>query len=338
MNAQIKLLLTGILAFAAGGLLMFYLAGHQSKTRGDEGDQGAAASPVQLKHGPNGETIIALDAETQARIGVKTETPVSLQWQPEVKGYGTVIDPATLSAAVADLESARTAAEASGKEYDRLKSLAAQDNVSVRALEAVEATATHDRTAFKATLAKFALDWGQSLADGVAREKILSEMTQAGAALVRIDLPPGETLSSPPVSARIVALTDEAKPVVGTLCSATSGVNPQTQSQSFFFLVKDQPLTLGAAVTGFLNISGEPVNGVVVPADAVLRYEGKGWIYVQTGTNDFTRTEILLDRPAENGWFVSGTLTAASRVVVVGAQTVLSAELSGGNFNTGERD
>ena len=338
MNTQVKFILTGVLAFAAGGLLVFYLAGHRSKSGGDEGDTGTAASPVQLKLGAHGETIIALDTATQERLGLKMENPAAVQWQPEVKGYGTVIDPATLAATVADLESARTAAEASGKEYNRLKILAAQDNVSARALEAAEATATHDRTASGSALARFALDWGQSLADGDNREKVLSAVADGRAILVRIDLPPGETLSSPPASARILALTDEMKPVAGTLCSATAGVNPQTQSQTFLFLVKDQPLTRGSAVTGFLKISGEPADGVVVPAGAVLRYEGKGWIYVQTGTNGFTRSEIPLDRPADNGWFVSGNLTATNRIVVGGAQTMLSAELSSGGFNTGERD
>jgi hypothetical protein len=338
MNTHIKLILTGILAFAAGGLLMVYLPRHPSKPDGDDGDKGATASPGQSKRGANGETIIALDAETQERLGLKTQNPTPRQWQPEMKGYGQVIDSATLAAAVADLESARTAAAASGKDYGRLKTLAAQDNISARALEAAEATATHDRLTFESTLAKFALDWGQSLTDGETRGKVLSEVVNGRAALVRIGLPPGGILPSPPASARIVALTEETKSVAGTLCSATAGVNPQTQSQSFLFLVKDQPLTPGSAVTGFLKISGEPVSGVVVPSGAVLRYEGKGWIYVQTGTNEFTRAEIPLDRPAENGWFISGGLTATNRVVVVGAQTVLSAELSGGNFNSGSRD
>jgi len=335
MNTQVKLVLTGIIAFAAGGLLVFYLAGHPAKPAGAKG---AAAGPVQLKHGASGETILTLDAETQDRIGLKAENPVAVQWQPEVKGYGSVIDPALLSAAVADLESARTTAEASGKEYDRLKILAAQDNVSVRALEAAKATATHDELAFQSTLHKFALDWGQSLASGNDREKTLAEVVSGQAALVRIDLSPGEALASAPATARIVALTDETKPVNGTLCSALAGVHPQTQGQVFFFLVRDPQLTPGSAVTGFLKISGEPTTGVVVPAGAVLRYEGKGWVFVQTGTNDFTRAEISLDRPAENGWFVAGNLTATNRVVVVGAQTVLSAELSSGGFNTGERD
>jgi hypothetical protein len=264
------------------------------------------------------------------------ELPVATQWQPEVKGYGRVVDPATLTAAVADLESARAAAEVSGKEYERQKILAAQDNASTRALEAAKAASTHDELVVKSALAKFKLDWGSALAEGGG--KILSDVVNGTAALVRIDLPAGETLPVPPASARIVALTDETKSVSGAFAGATDGVNPQTQSQSFFFLVKRQPLPPGAAVTGFLKISGEPVSGLTVPADAVLRYEGKGWIYVQTDATEFARREIPLDRLTENGWFVSENLSATNRIVVLGAQTILSAELSGGGFNTGGRD
>ena len=279
---------------------------------------------------------VKLDAETQKRIGLKVEIPAATQWQPEVKGYGRVIDPATLTAAVADLETARAAAEVSGKEYERQKTLAAQNNTSTRALEAAKASSTHDEIGFRSALAKLKLDWGSALAEGGG--KLLSDAVNGTAVLVRIDLPAGETLPASPPSARIVSLTDETKSVSGAFAGATVGMNPQTQSQGFFFLVEGRPLPPGAAVTGFLKTSGEAVSGVIVPADAVLRYEGKGWIYVQTGDSQFLRTEIPLDRLTENGWFVSENLSATNRIVVIGAQTILSAEMSGGDFNTGTRD
>jgi len=338
MNTRVKFILTVASAFAAGGLLAFYLAGRPVKPAADAGDESPEASPVQLKHDANGETTIVFDTGTQERIGLKTENPVAMQWQPEVKGFGSVIDPATLAAAVADLESARTVAEASDREYDRMMTLAGQNNASVRALEAARATATHDQLGFESTRAKFALDWGNWLADQTNLATLVQQLSGGDATLVRVDLPAGQLLPSPPASARIVAMTDETTSVNGGLFSATAGMNPATQSQSFFYLTKGQPLMAGAAVTGFLKMSGVPLTGVVVPSGAVLRYEGRGWIYVQTGMNDFTRTEISLDHPAGNGWFVSRSLTITNRLVVRGAQTVLSAELSGGNFNSGSRD
>ena len=300
-----------------------------------DGDQPAAAPETTKMPGKAGVTI---DAATQARIGLKMETPAAMQWQPEVKGYGQVIDAATLASAVADLESARAAAEVSGKEYARQMTLASQDNAAARTLEAAKAAATHDQLAFESALAKFKLDWGSALAQDGGYKKPLLEMANGTAALVRIDLPAEETLSSPPVAARIIGLTDQAMPVSGEFSGATDGVNPLTQSRSFFFLVKSPALLAGAAVTGFIKISGEPISGVVVPASAVLRHEGRGWVYVQTETNQFVRTEIPLDRLTDNGWFVSENLSATNLIVVAGAQAVLSAELSGGGFNTGTRD
>jgi len=76
----------------------------------------------------------------------------------------------------------------------------------------------------------------------------------------------------------------------------------------------------------------------VVPASAILRHEGAGWVYVQTDTNQFVRAAIPLDRLMAGGWFVSESLSATNRIIVSGAQSVLSAELSGGGFSTGQRD
>jgi hypothetical protein len=338
MNTRVKLILTGVVAFAAGAGLVFYFIKAQPKSGGDSGDEGPAASPVQLQRGGNGETVILLDTDTQQRLGLKTEDLAARQWQPELKGYGAVIDPATLSAAVADLELARTAAEASSREYERQKTLAAQDNTSARTLETARAAATHDQLGFESALARFKLDWGQSLAQQTNLDTLLQQVSTGETTLVRVDLSAGKLLSAPPASARIVALTDETKSVNGDLFSATGGVNPATQSQSFFYLVQGRPLPPGAAVTAFLKSAGEPVNGVVVPSAAVLRYEGKDWIYVQAGTNGFARKEMTLDEPMDSGWFVSSNLTATNRVLVNGAQSVLSAELSSGNFNSGSRD
>ena len=281
---------------------------------------------------------VTIDAETQARIGLKIESPVAAQWQPEVKGYGTVIDPATLAEAVMTLGTARAAAEVSGKELKRLKTLAAQDNVSARTLEGAKADAQRDALALQSALVKFKQDWGSALAADGELAKIQTAVADGSAALARIDLPAGEVLNAAPTSARIIALTDESKPVTGEFSGSTDGVNPQTQTRSYFFLVKDQPLPAGAAVTGYVRSAGDPVSGVLVPVGAVLRHEGKGWTYEQTDTNQFVRVEVPLDKLTDGGWFVSENLTETNRIVTTGAQTVLSAELSTGGFNTGQRD
>ena len=279
---------------------------------------------------------VTLDAETQTRIGLAMTNLTATEWTPEIKGFGRVVDAATLAAAVGDLATARSALEVSSKELARVKTLAAQGNASDRVLQTAEAAMDHDQLALIAARAKLEMSWGRRLAENPA--EALKMLAEGQSALVRIELPPGENLKPPPGAARIAVLNDATQFATADFFDATAGVDPQTQMRSFLFLAKSGALTPGAAVTGFLKTSGPPVSGVMVPSAAVLRHEGKGWIYVQTETNRFTRTEIPLGQLTDDGWFVSENVSASNRVVISGAQTVLSAELSGGGFNTGNRD
>jgi hypothetical protein len=71
--------------------------------------------------------------------------------------------------------------------------------------------------------------------------------------------------------------------------------------------------------------------GVDAPSAAVVRNGGRTFLYVQTGDETFSRQEVRLDRPTRDGWFVASGLAAGERerVVVTGAQRVLSVELTG---------
>jgi hypothetical protein len=299
------------------------------------GDADDNAAGTSVKSDSQNVAGVSMDATTQARIGLEIAVPVATQWQPETKAYGVVLDPSKLAGDVADVESARVTAAVSAKEYERQKTLAAQNNSSVRALETAQATTLHDDLALTSSLAKFKADWGPALVEN--GKEILLQIASNQAALVRIDLPAGETLPAP-VSARVTISTDETNCVDAKFFDAVAGVDPQTQGQSLLFLVKGRTLPPNAAVTGFLRTAGEPINGIIIPAAAILRYEGEGWMYVQTETNRFLRETVSLDCPVSNGWFVAEKTPLTNGIVVTGAQTVLSAELSGGSFNTGERD
>jgi multidrug efflux pump subunit AcrA (membrane-fusion protein) len=159
--------------------------------------------------------------------------------------------------------------------------------------------------------------------------------------LIRVDLPAGERMENESQTARVVSLAEKAAPVTAVCFDLLPALDAQTQQQGVLFTA-DQPaggrLTPGEAVTAFIKTPGEPVRGVVVPTSAILRHEGAGWVYVQTDTNQFVRVAVALDRLMVGGWFISETLSATNRLVVSGAQSVLSAELSGGGFSTGQRD
>jgi len=331
MNPKLKFILTGVLAFIAGGALVFFIVHHGKG--GGESDEGATTNAVQVKHGPAGEAIVVLDAETQKRVGLAITNPMATQRQPEVKAFGHVIDPATFASAIGELESARTAAEASGKEYDRLKTLAGQNNVSARDLETARATTTHDQLASEAARGKFILTWGKRIADDPAGT--LKALADDELVLVQAELPAGQ-VAGKPAGARVLSVNDAKAVEREEFFDAGAGIDPQTQMQSFLFKGTGHALKPGAAVDVFIALDGTPADGVEIPAEAVLRHQGRAWIYEQTAENEFTRREVA-DPDVAGDWF-SHDLTATNRIVVTGAQTILSAELSSGGFNTGERD
>ena len=71
---------------------------------------------------------------------------------------------------------------------------------------------------------------------------------------------------------------------------------------------------------------GPTVQGVMIPAAAVVWWQGKAWVYVQTDPNHFVRRELSTETPVPEGWFVGTGLAAGDSIVVRGAQLLLSEE------------
>ena len=303
------------------------------------GDKPAGDAPAEapVKRNANGEMVVTVDAATQKRIQLEFARPAMAEWQPTVTGYGRVVDPAPLTAAMADLATAQLNGEASARELARLKTLAAENNASARALETAQLAVEHDRLALAAARAKLVSDWGPAFGGRADLPELAQQLAERKQSLVRLVLSAGDHLAEPPAATSLTVFPDDTHLIPAELAESGLGVDPQTEGQIFLFLVNDRALPLGAAVTGRLNRAGPAVSGVVVPAAAVLRHEGRGWVYLQTAEDEFTRHEIPLDRLRETGWFVAGDLAATNVVVTAGAQTVLSAEMGGG-FSTGMRD
>jgi hypothetical protein len=332
-------------ALALAMLFSIALLASCSKPAGDKTADAPEKAEAPAKAG------VTIDAATQERIGLKIETPAPAQWQPEMKVYGRVLDPAPLLDSMMELGRAEIALDSSQQELERAKQLKKDNNISERAFQDAQTAFSQNRAAALAVLLKVQTGWGRKIAESLGPVEVPAgpqrqpdkflESLRENTILIRIDLPPGERLENNAQTARIVSLAENAAPVTATCFDLLPAMDPQTQQQGILFsadLSQTNRLTPGEAVTAFIKMPGEPVGGVVVPASAVLRHEGKGWVYVQTETNQFLRTEIPLDRLTDNGWFVSENLLATNHVIVTGAQTVLSAELSGGGFNTGTRD
>ena len=322
-----RIILIALGIAAVGGMIFAYL--QMSKERAAERErEKPVASESEIRRNAGGETVITMDDEARKQIGLMILPLAAAQLQPEVKGYGRELDPALLSAAATELVSARATGEASQKELARLQALAGQNNASARALEAAQAAASRDAAQSELARMRFVVAWGKAIASREDLPDFLESLSSGESSLVRIDLLAGELLKTQPMGARLFVLSDETNSVEANFIGPATAVDAQTQGQGFLFLVKSRQTGFapGAAVIGYLKISGDARSGVMIPRGAVVRFNGRPWIYLQMGGQTFVRREISEERPLAEGWFAAQGVKAGDLVVVSGAQMLLSEE------------
>jgi hypothetical protein len=297
-----------------------------------------AAEPAKPdeEHGPqvsrdaHGNAVISITDEAQGDMGIKVEKPAVTNLVPELKAYGRVMDPAPLASAINDIAVADAAYKVSSNELSRLQLLQGQGNASPRVLQAGEAAAAKDQLAAQAVRDKFALAWGKPFSTQQDLPAFVQGLISRDTALIRIDLAAGEIPTNEPASVRLVGLAGKSSEA--QFLGVAPGVDPQTQGKGYFFLAKPNPANLmpNQALTAWLRFPGEPLAGVTVPDQAVVRTEGAGWVYIlKSDGGGFTRMQVALDRPLPNGWFVTQGVSAENYLVTTGAQQLLSIEQKG---------
>jgi hypothetical protein len=305
---------------------------------GDEEDRPVSAAPrVSSEHG---QTVVTLDPATLARSGIVVEPLNAAAHEAAVPAYGSVLDLAGLAemrgafiAAAARVDQGRASLAASHAELERLRTLYAEDrNASQKALQAATAKAGVDeadvRAAEGAVEAQRALAvqrWGAViggwLEHGDARLVALLAQKER---LLEIAVPPG---TAPPADGEALTVQPGAgRAVEARVVSASPRTDPRIQGAAVLCTVPATPEMLpGITVAAQVPI-GPTSTGVAVPASAVVWWQGRAWVYVETGTGTFARREVSTDAPLPGGWFVSAGLAPGERIATRGAQTLLSEE------------
>jgi biotin carboxyl carrier protein len=159
--------------------------------------------------------------------------------------------------------------------------------------------------------------------------------------LARIDIPVGQHVPASVLEARIVPVGFDDHPInakrIGVAVAApTAPIQGQTQGEAFLFRLDSSRFGLrpGLAVTAYLGLAGPLQAGVSIPQAAVVRYQGSGYAFVQAASDQFVRKQVALDRFTQTGYFTDKNFQPGDRVVVVGAQTLLSEEFKSQAIDT----
>jgi hypothetical protein len=102
----------------------------------------------------------------------------------------------------------------------------------------------------------------------------------------------------------------------------------------YYVSAKGTSLIPGITLTTELPVSRH-VSGIAVPSSAVVWWEGKPWVYVETTKNHFTRRLLQTYTTETNQWFVTQGLTVGETVVTTGSALLLSQEFQS-TFAEGE--
>ncbi len=287
------------------------------------------------------ESVVKMDKETQERVALEVKPLDAIKQHPEVVAYGRAIDASALATLDGDVVAADAALQASEAAATRSQGLfSSGENVSRKVVETAASQFQADRSRARALHRRLSLEWGVSIAamDDKARSNLLDELVKDRAALIRVDVPGGESVKQDPSGGRIVVLGREDQSIPVATVAPASSIDPKIQAQGFMLQVNDPPFPIrsGVAVTAYLVMPGEETEGVIVPRSAIVRYAGETWAYVQTGEEAFERRRVPAGAIVEQGWFVTEDFKAGDKIVIAGAQTLLSSEMT--LQNAGEAD
>lgn len=274
---------------------------------------------------------MAVPQAMQRRLGVRTETLTAERRKAEVDAFAKVLDPGPLAQLDSDLTTAVAAAAASRAEAERTRALhAAGDTVSAKDTEAAGSQARQDAAKVALLRARLGLEWGPGIArlsDG-ARARLIAGLSKGTVALVHVDTPS----NAGQAGARTVKvdLGDGSVSVPGVVLGPARQAEPRLQSSGLLVEVTgSRAILLSIGLTNSAHIeTGAPQPGVLIKREALIRYRGSTWAYVQHGPDQFERRLVRDGEPEDGGVFVASGFSPGDRVVTGGAAGLFAAELS----------
>jgi hypothetical protein len=265
-----------------------------------------------------------------------------------------------LATARADVNASMAAVAAAQSAYDRTKALNADDkNVSDKAAQEAEARLRTEQAKGRAARANASsLEGSLQPGGAIGYRPLLAErrgdvvevfaqpgeaieqgapivrMTRFDRLLVRVDLPMGEHVSPADRNALVIpAGFEEQTPLPAERVAVAGAIDTHTQGISLLYRLKKTYFGLrpGAAVTVLLSKPGAPVGGVLIPPASAVQQAGKSWAYVQISPERFVRKLIPPEAWSPSGLIAVSGFAPGDRVVVVGAQSLLSEEFKSQN-------
>ncbi|HDR9482336.1 TPA: metal transporter [Burkholderia aenigmatica] len=287
----------------------------------------------------NGETVVVVPPDEQRASRIEVTPLAAAVVRSGRTAYATVVDLQPLfdlrnrlATAIADRDTARELAATSQAQYERSRTLFADDrNVSQKALQDAQAAAQTARAKLQsadAAQGSLAATMRQQFGDvltnaAMAPQSVLFQRLLAGqAVVVRVTLPPDDADTAPE---RIAIDGPDGQPVTAQKLSASPQGDPAVQGNPWLYAAA-RALPVGTRTSAHVPGANPAASALAIPDRAVVWYGGQPWVYVRTALDRFTRRAVPADSAGDQGFDVTTGFHAGDAVVTQGAQLLLSEE------------
>ncbi|HUR81436.1 MAG TPA: hypothetical protein VM733_11755 [Thermoanaerobaculia bacterium] len=286
----------------------------EAKTESDASSVTLPAATVRQ----NGITVAVLQpASPRASVAIGNATVVDVTELVNAAGQ--------IATAMAQRDGAAARLRASRAELERLRGLNADDhNVSDRAVQEAAAAAAADEASVRtaevsasAAEASARQRWGAVLARGVAGGAPWArQLASRDAALVEVVL---TTDAAPPRQLAIDGAM--GRPVAARYLTVSPRVDARLQKPVHDYLAPAAELPVGFVTT--IRAALPANGGALVPKSAVVWYGAQALVFVEDRPGHYVQRPVTTATPVEGG-FLETTVAPGTRVVITGAQQLLS--------------
>lgn len=337
LNTRRIVLTILLIGLATVGLWLFV---HGKIAPGSMGKISAPAAATQSVSIVNGMTVVMLDTATQTQSGIRTDALSAVNYQADTAAYGTVLDLIPLIdlriryiSALADVDATRVTAAAARQEYERSRLLYRDNqNLALKTYQAAQAVYLSEQAKMDAAVLNKqniqAATWQQFGATVgrwafEAHSPKFARLLNRQDVLVRVTLPLDDGITAPG-KIQISANNDRWLPAY--LIAPSPQSDPAIQGSAFIYRVT-APIAAGTNIAAYLPNSNQITHGILIPTRAIVWYGGQPWVYRQLDSAHFGRFPVTQQFPMQGGFFVTQGFKSGQRVVVSGAQLLLSEEL-----------
>lgn len=258
-----------------------------------------------------------LDAEARKRLGLATAELRAAEWQSQAAAAGEVLNLVPYHDARDELSTAEATAVTAKRAQERAKTLKAAGDIAEKDYDAANSAALESELKVAAIKRRIAAEWGDAVKTPLTASTLLA----------RVELPASVAPSAPASVVRVMIGGNFAKASAVTAFPAPTA-DPKTQYPAWIIRLEGiaSPAAPGTVVGAQLAFGEESKKGVLIPAAAVVHFNGLAWCFVEEKEGEYERRAVALDRAMEGGWFAADGFEAGEKVVSTGAVHLLAVE------------